>query len=168
MVLIMKLKSILAIVGFFIIVIISLFLLANYNVINYFNIHNSSINSTIDPTPSTIVTINPNNSFDYPPNDFVINHMNWSSYPNLTTGYVYTVYIAGPNEVIPYKFIEVQICTEITGTEDRSVIIEQLNGIAREAKMIYGPNSSINIIGTKGGIARWFASILPNEDQINN
>ncbi|MDI6898125.1 hypothetical protein [Methanocella conradii] len=161
----MKFKLGIIIIGLFVLTICFLFLnLYGYNIINNLS-YNSSINSSITITPSLSIDRN-NSSLTFPPNDFAINHINWSSYPNLTTGYVYTVYIAGPNDVIPYKFIEVQICTEVKDTENRTIIEEQLAGVAKEAKKIYGPPSSINIIGTKGGVAMWFASILPYEEKV--
>ncbi|WP_174591911.1 hypothetical protein [Methanocella conradii] len=150
-----------------IIQIISLLFIINFNNISNILSNNSSIidddvNLNVNSTPT--VSFTPNDSLTFPSNDFAINNINWSSYPNLQTGYVYTVYIAGPNNVIPYKFIEVQICTEVKNTENRTIIEEQLAGVAREAKKIYGPPSSISIIGTKGGAAAWIVSLLPYED----
>jgi hypothetical protein len=166
----MKLKPIVTMVILFILLsIISIVVITYYDgsIFNK-NVNYSSpaiLNTTINPT--VLASIDPNNSLTYPSNDFVINHINWSSYPNLATGYIFKVYIANPNDIISYKFIEVQICTEITETENRTIIEEQLAGVAREAKTIYGPSSSINIIGTKGGVARWFASILPYEEVVH-
>ncbi|WP_237705943.1 hypothetical protein [Methanocella conradii] len=164
----MKSKPIVIIIGLVILIIGFLFVI-NHNVYIFSNDleNNASItvNTTISSTP--LASVDPNSSLTFPPNDFAINHINWSSYPNLQTGYVYLVCIAEPNDVIPYKFIEVQICTEVKDTENRTIIEEQLAGVAREAKKIYGPPSSINIIGTKGGVAMWFASILPYEEKVH-
>ncbi len=152
----MKVKLIITVIGLFILLaIISLLVVASNNgyIFNN-NLNNSSstnLNTTINPTP--LITVDPNNSLKFPSNDFAINHINWSSYPDLRTGYVYLVCISEPTDVIPHKFIEVQICTEVKDTEDRAIIREQLAGVAREAKKIYGPGSSIDIIGTKGGVA---------------
>lgn len=164
----MKLRSILPIICLIIIIlIISMLAITSYSYF-IFN-HNSSNNSstisivTINPT----VTVDPNSSLAFPPNDIALNKINWSSYTNLKTGYVYLACIAEPTDVVHHKFIEVQICTEVVDTENEATIQEQLAGVAREAKIIYGPNSDINIIGTKGGIARWFASILPYDDKIH-
>jgi hypothetical protein len=126
--------------------------------------HQIEDNNTLNTT--SIVPINSNSSFTFPPSDYTINKINWSKYKNLETGFVYTACVSEPTDVIPYKFIEVEIVTEIKGTENRTIINEQLAGIAKEAKIIYGPNSSIDIIGTKSGIARWFASILPHNDTV--
>lgn len=166
----MKLKPIVTVVGLFILlVIISLLVVAYHNGFifdkNLNNSSSTSLNTTINPT--ILASVDPNSSLTYPPNDFAVNHINWSSYPNLQTGYVYLVCISEPTDVIPHKFIEVQICTEVKDTEDRIIIEEQLAGVAREAKKIYGPNGSINIIGTKGGVARWFASILPYDETVH-
>jgi hypothetical protein len=155
----------LVIIGFFLIIIVIIIMAGNSKYKVNLNENSSNINITIEPTP--FVTIYPSTTaLTYPPNDYSINHIEWSKYTNLDMGYVYTVYIAGPNDVISYKFIEVQICTEVKNTEDRKTIEEQLSGVAKEAKRIYGPESSINIIGTKGGIARWFASILPHNETV--
>jgi hypothetical protein len=165
----MKLKYYTSIIGIgAILLIISLIIL---NHIGFINLNSTNDTRTIiNPTiiPTAVVSVDPYSSLIYPSNDIAINGINWSSYPNLQTGYVFLVCIAEPTNVIPHKFIEVQICTEVKDTENRTIIINQLNGVAKEAKQIYGPYSSINIIGTKGGVARWFASILPNDDKINN
>jgi hypothetical protein len=169
MVIKMRLKPILTI---FIIVIVVVCIIALLIYTNKDNLKKNLINSpyptnfntTINPTPITSISLN--SSLTVPPNDDAINHINWSLYPNLQTGYVFLACVSEPNDVISYKFIEVQICTEIKNTEDRAIIDDQLSGVAREAKKIYGPDSSINIIGTKGGIARWFASILPFNDTV--
>jgi hypothetical protein len=162
----MKSKVKFAIIGISIILVIIIIIVVGNSKYKVSLMNNSSnMNLTIKPIPS--VNIEPNNTtLTFPSNDYTINHINWYVYPNLNTGYIYTVYAAGPNDVLSYEFIEVQICTEIKNTEDRAIIEDQLAGVAREAKKIYGPDSSINIIGTKGGIARWFASILPFNDTV--
>ena len=169
MVIAVKLKPILIIPGVIIVIIliITWFVYIDkenlkYDIIN--SPSNTSINETITPTPTKL--IDNNGSLIVQSNDYAINHINWSLYPNLQTGYVFLACVSDPNEVISYKFIEVQICTEVKNTEDRKTIEEQLSGVAKEAKRIYGPESSINIIGTKGGIARWFASILPHNETV--
>ncbi|WP_174591162.1 hypothetical protein [Methanocella conradii] len=163
----MKFKFEIIIIGM-ISLIICLLLFIYINEYNYNFNNNSSIDTNYLIANTThIVSMDPNNSLTFPPNDYAINHINWSSYPNLQTGYTYLVCIAEPTDVIPHKFIEVQICTEVKDTDDREIIEKQLAGVAIEAKRIYGPNSDINIIGTKGGVARWFASILPYEETIH-
>ncbi|AFC99409.1 hypothetical protein Mtc_0646 [Methanocella conradii HZ254] len=161
----MRLNLIVIISGLIIIIICTYIILNNNYKINN-NLNNSSVDLNLTTNLTQIDTIEPNNSFTIPPNDYVINHINWSSYPNLQTGYVYTACISEPTDVIPYKFLEVEIVTEVKNTENKTIIKEQLAGVAKEAKKIYGPGSSIDIIGTKDGIARWFASILPYEDKI--
>jgi hypothetical protein len=166
----MKQRPIVTIIVLFILLsIVGILIIAYYNgyIFNKNLNNNSPTIQNITITPTVLVSINPNNSLTYPPNDFAVNHINWSSYPNLQTGYVYLVCISEPTDVIPYKFIEVQICTEVKDTENRTIIEEQLGEVAKEARMIYGPSSSINIIGTKGGVARWFASILPYEEVVH-
>jgi hypothetical protein len=163
----MRLKIISAFVGLFILLIfIAAFIYTNHTGHIFNNEKNLSISITPNPISTVIpsVSIEPNNTLEIPPNDFVINHINWSSYPNLQSGYVYTVYIAEPTNIVPHKFIEVQILTEVKGTENRTIIREQLSGIALEARKIYGPNSDINIHGTKGGASTWIVSLLPYED----
>lgn len=164
----MKLKYIVGLTGLVIILAITIIVITNYNFIYKVNSNNTSVNVSTTINPTIFTSIDPNSSLNFPPNDYAINHINWSQYPNLSSGYVYTVYVAGPNDVISHKFIEVQICTEIKGTEDETIIYNQLNEAAKEARKLYGSNSDINIIGTKGGVARWFAEILPYEDKIYN
>lgn len=163
----MRLKIISVLVGLFILlIVITLLILTNYTDYIFNNDTNLSLSLTPYPTSSVIpsLSIEPNNTLAIPPSDYVINNINWSSYPNLQSGYVYTVYIAEPTNVVPHKFIEVQILTEVKGTENRTIIREQLSGVALEARKIYGPNSDINIHGTKGGASTWIVSLLPYED----
>lgn len=163
----MRLKIISVFVGLFILlIVIALLILTNYTDYIFNNDTNLSLSLTPYPTSSVIpsLSIEPNNTLAIPPSDYVINNINWSSYPNLQSGYVYTVYIAEPTNVVPHKFIEVQILTEVKGTENRTIIREQLSGVALEARKIYGPNSDINIHGTKGGASTWIVSLLPYED----
>lgn len=105
-----------------------------------------------------------NKTLTIPPNDYVINSINWSNYPNLKQGYVYTVYIAGPTDTISHKFIEVQILTEINDTSDNTIIRSQLSGIAYEVRNMYGPNSDIHILGTKDGAATWDITLYPYQN----
>jgi|SRR5271157_720157 len=126
-------------------------------------------NSTkIKPTQSPIVDFNGNlnGNLNIPQNDYVINHINWTDYPSLQTGYIYKVYVSEPTYVVPHKFIEVQIQTEVMNVDNKTEIYKEIDGVAREARNIYGPNSGINIIGTKGGIAYYFSSMLPYDDKI--
>ena len=162
----MKFRLIISLIILVIIVVICSLVIINQNGYMINNINNSSSN-----TPSLTITDSPasteqNNILIVPTNDYVINHINWSLYPNLETGYVYTVYIAEPTNVVPHKFIEVQILTEVKGTENRTIIRNQLSGVAQEARKIYGQNSSINIHGTKGGASAWIVSLLPYDDTI--
>lgn len=129
------------------------------NTTNYSNQTDSKNNTNINPTN----TIDP---LHIPPNDYVINNINWSKYPNLQKGYVLAAYKAGPNDVLNYEFIDVQICTEIQNTGNETLIYEQLAGIARDAKFLYGPASGINIHGTIGGTEYYCASILPYNDTV--
>ena len=163
----MRLKREYVVVGLFIIL-IAIGLLVFISHINLSDIikkdENLYLSVTPNPTSNIIPSIEPNNTLDIPPSDFVINHINWSSYPNLQIGYVYSAYISEPTKVIPHKFIEVDILTEVKGTDNKTIIKEQLAGVAKEAKKIYGPNSSINIHGTKGGASAWLVSLLPYEN----
>jgi hypothetical protein len=139
----------------------------NYTKTGMNNTNNDNVSTIISinpiPSPSSVI-IDYNNTLNIPPNDYVINHINWSLYPNLETGYVYLAEIQGPNDYINHKFIVVQILTEIKDTNDNALIDEQLIGVAHEARNIYGPNSGIHIISTKDGVAHLSVSMLPYND----
>lgn len=105
-------------------------------------------------------------SLKVPPNEYVVENINWTSYPNLQKGYVLAAYIAKPNSIISHDFIEVQICSEVKNCNDKTQINKQLSGVAREARSIYGPNSGINIFGTIGGVEYYYVAIRPYEDDI--
>ena len=163
----MRLKLIISLIILIILIIICSYIFIGQNnyIINYKN-NSSSNTSNVIITPNPTSSTDQNNSLIYPPNDFVINHINWSSYPNLETGYIYTVYVAEPTNVVPHKFIEVQILTEVKGIDNITEIRRQLSGVAQEARKIYGYNSDINIHGTKDGASAWIVSMLPNDDTI--
>jgi hypothetical protein len=160
------------IIAIFTVIIITIILALGLILINV--VYNSKNTNTIvdisRPTTYPItstpfpITIDYNSTLNIPPSDSVINNINWSSYPNLQTGYVYLAEVQGPNEYINHKFVVVQILTEIKGTEDKNIIIEQLSGIAREVRKTYGPNSGVHIISTKGGVAGLSVSMLPYSD----
>ncbi|BAI60164.1 hypothetical protein MCP_0092 [Methanocella paludicola SANAE] len=146
-----------------VVVIIGLIIgLCYYKFDNNFVTNNNSTINTITPIP----TENPveNDTLTILPNDYVINNINWTQYPNLQQGYIYKVYIAGPTDTVPYKFMEVQILTEVKDTNDRELIRSQLSGVAYEVRKIYGPNSDIHILGTKNGAATWDISLYPNQN----
>jgi len=125
--------------------------------------NNSSLDHfTVTPTPTDAI-IDYNTTLDMPPNDFVINHINWSEYTNLEQGYVYLDRIEGPTDTIPHKFIEIQILTEVKNTSNSSLIRSELSGVAFEVRNIYGPNSDIHILGTKDGAATWDITLYPYE-----
>ena len=132
-----------------------------------FNNVNSSTNQTQIIDNSNNSSTNVIDPFYIQPSDYVINQINWSNYPNLQKGYVLAAYKAAPNDVLNYDFIEVQICTEIKNSENETLIKEQLSGVAKEAKLLYGPVSSITIAGTRGGAAEYFAEILPYNDTVH-
>lgn len=168
----MKIKYLLIVLSVIIIILlISLFAMDNNisNIINY-----EQINKTNNSSNQTDSLINLNNNstnvidpFYIPNSDYVINNINWSNYPNLQKGYVLAAYKAGPNDVLNYYFIEVQICTEIKNTDNDTLVKEQLSGVAKEAKLLYGPVSSITIAGTRSGAAEYFAEILPYNDTVH-
>lgn len=165
----MKIKNI-AMYIIIVIIIISLFLVFNkLNIIDYNNTNNNtttvSINNTnISNINASLNIIDYNSTLTIPPNDFVIDSINWNLYPNLEPGYIYMVSILDPTDYVPHKFIEVQILTEIKNTKDKEIIRKQLTSVAYEARRIYGINSDIHILGTEGGAAAWDVSIAPYEN----
>lgn len=158
-------RLIVIIINIIIILLCGIFIEYNYKFIG--NIDSTNINSTTStvsiqlsisdsPISNTILVI--------PPDDYVINHINWSLYPNLEKGYIYMAQIIGPTDTIPHKFIEVQILTEVTDTSDLTLIRSELSGVAYEVRDIYGPNSDIHILGTKDGAATWDITLYPYEN----
>jgi len=149
-------------------IIIILAIVNNASTIKLIFNQNNSSNDTItniNITQNPQLTIQEDN-LTIPSNDYVINKINWSYYPNLQTGYVYKAYISEPNDVINHKFIEVQIITEIKNEENKTDVLKQMASVAREARKIYGPNSGINIIGNNKGIFEYMVSMLPYDDQV--
>lgn len=130
---------------------------------------NKTNNTTIqnnNQSPTITTLPNKTDQFNIPSNDYIINHINWSKYPNLQTGYVLVAEKSGPTFALDYDFIEVQICTEIKDTDNETRIYEQLSGVAHEAKKLYGPASGVNIHGTIGGASYYSATILPYNDTV--
>lgn len=168
----MRIRYWIAAITFLVIVLLIIFLTStNNNIINInYPIQNNKTNNSIN---QSYINDSPKNNFTpsidpyyIPPNDYVINNINWSKYPNLQKGYVLAAYKTGPNDVLNYDFVDVQICTEIKDTDNKTLIDEQLSGVAKEAKAFYGSASGITIAGTMGGAAEYFAEILPYNDTV--
>jgi hypothetical protein len=139
----------------------------NINLPN-FNKINSSTNYIPSITPSP--TIDNNSSLRIPSNDYVINHINWSNYPYLQQGYVRDARISEPNDAdlkynITSKYIDVEIYIEIKN-DDQSEVVNEMKGVAREARSIYGLNSQIFIIANKNGVFYNNVNTYPYEDTI--
>lgn len=164
----MKKWSLITLLIIALLIAVGIFMLSNYVYVqNYMNPSSQSI--TNNTNHNITVTINPssiNDTLLIPSNDYVINNINWSSYPHLQRGYVLTSYIAKANEIINHDFIEVQINTEVKSGNNETEIYNQLCGVAKEARNLYGPNSGINIYGTIGGVAYYHVEILPYDDKI--
>jgi hypothetical protein len=152
-----------------------LIILASYEYTNNIELNNTTNNNSINTTnlsntTNVSLTATPtdgNNSTLYlPPNDYVINNINWPLYPNLQKGYVSVSEISEPNSIVPHKFIEVQIHTEIINSDNETEIMRQLDSVAREARKIYGENSGINIYGDKHGIFYYSSSMIPYDDNM--
>ncbi|MCD1294776.1 hypothetical protein CUJ83_07160 [Methanocella sp. CWC-04] len=134
---------------------------------------NNIINDNLSYIPiddlQPVASPSSNNSsyaFCIPDNDYVINNIKWSSYPNLEKGYILVADVVGPNQVLNYKFIDVQLLTEVKNTDNEAEIYDQLCCVAREARKIYGPDGGINIYGTKGGVEHYHVEILPHDNII--
>jgi hypothetical protein len=166
----MKVNSIVIISILFIALIVGAVLYSHYGFnIPYFvdnkqTNNTSSLNFSNNTNQSTIIDFN--NSITIPPNDYVINNINWSSYPNLKTGYVYLAQVCEPNDIVPHKFIGVQILTEIKETKNTTIIKEQLGSVAKETRQLYGPNSAICILGTDNGVVAWTVTMRVYDDSV--
>jgi len=168
----MRLKYWLFTSSFIVIVVLIVCLMATNNkIININNLlqSNNTSNSANKSNSSDNLNINSTSVVDpfyIPPNNYVINNINWSKYPNLQKGYVLTAYNTGPNDVLNYDFVDVQICTEIKDTDNETLIEEQLSGVAKEAKIFYGSACGITIAGTRGGAEEYMVSIFPYNDTV--
>ena len=120
----MKIKFtwILSIIFIIVIVLFGAFLInENYTrtSTNLTNDDNKPTISSISPIPSpTSTIIDYNNTLNIPSNDYVINHINWSSYPNLETGYVYLPKSKDLTNILITNLLLTNL-TEIKGTDDK-------------------------------------------------
>jgi hypothetical protein len=129
---------------------------------------NSSTNYTLTITP--LPTIDNYYTLNIPSNDYVINHINWSDYPYIQQGYVREAKISDPNEAdlkynLTHKYIDVEIYIEIT-QDNQSEVVNEMKGVAREARNIYGNNSEIFIIANKNGVFYNNVNTYPYEDTV--
>jgi hypothetical protein len=166
-----KIIYIVALVFFLIIIAIGSYtMIKNYdlNSINLFNTNqtnNNRSNNTSIILPSPIIDYN--SSLTIPSNDYVINQINWSNYPNLERGYVQDVQILDTNGgTINHKFIDVSIYVEIKTEDNDSTILDQMKGVLKETRTIYGPNSRIFIFCNKNGVFDHAIDLLPYDDTI--
>lgn len=122
---------------------------------------NDSTTANVSVTPSPV-----NQTLIIPPNEDMMEGIDWSAYPNLINPRINNVYLAKPNTVIDHDFIEVQICVSVTGTENKTILFRQLAGVAREARVVYGNNSDINIFGCHGNAAWLHVAMLPYSEKV--
>lgn len=172
----MKLKIIYIVaLAFFLIIIVigSYTMIKNYdlNSINIFNTNQTNTNDNHTSNNTTIILPSPiidyNNTLTMPSNDYVINHINWSYYPNLERGYIQDAQILDTNGgTINHKFIDVSIYVEIKNEDNESTILNQMKGVLKEARIIYGSNSRIFIFGNKNGVFDHSIDMLPYDDTI--
>ena len=86
------------------------------------------------------------------PNDKLINNIHWKLYPNFDTGYVIANEIMEPNDDINHNYIAVEIATEMKDGTNDTDMYNQLSGIAREVRRMYGPNCAIGIMAMDHGV----------------
>jgi hypothetical protein len=129
---------------------------------------NESTNNTSIVTP--MPTIDYNSTLYLPSNDYVINHINWSNYPSLQQGYVHDAKITEPTGTdsengVTHSYIISFIYIEIN-TDDQSKVVNEMKGVARDARSIYGPNSEVFIIANKNGVFYNNVNTYPYDDNI--
>jgi hypothetical protein len=158
-----------------IIILITILLIGVYAVVSKSDIQNiiNSGNHTLNNSTnigSNIVTntptINVNNTQNLLTNDYIINHINWESYPNLEVGYIVENEIREPNDFVDHKYIAVEIATEVQGTDNSTIINKQLADVALEVRQIYGPNCAIGIFGMDQGVLVWSVTMYVSDDNI--
>jgi hypothetical protein len=169
----MKIKNLIII---FVILLIIILTIGVYTIIskyNYNNIMNNSSNHSINNS-TTInfnnATVTPNiisnNSLTVIPNDYLINHITWKSYPNLEVGYVIENEVLMPNDIVNHPYIAIEIATEVKDTDNDTVINSQLSAIATEVRQVYGPNTAIVIMGMDHGVLVWSVTMRVYDDNI--
>lgn len=102
-----------------VIVLIMLLFFITYIILDTNFINATLNNTTIDMNNSSrIITIDinssstpqqfysDNNSLSIPSNDYVINNINWSSYPNLEVGYIDLAQVMEPNEYVSINLLQ--------------------------------------------------------------
>lgn len=160
----------------FVIILIIIFTIGVYTIIgktNYNNIINNSSNHSInnstainfDNTTVTPIIIS-NSSLTVIPNDYLINHITWKSYPNLEIGYVIENEVLEPNEIVNHPYMAIEIATEVKDTDNDTIINSQLSDIATEVRHICGPNTAIVIMGMDHGVLAWSVTMRVYDDNI--
>jgi hypothetical protein len=150
--------------------------------VGVYTIKNSTIpiNSTIDKTNesfnnsivnNTNITVTPipfdyNSTLSIPSNDYIINHINWSSNPNLEVGYIDLAQVMEPNEYVPHTFVAVGIKTQVINTDNDTIIREQLSNVARDVRRICGPNTAIVIMGMNHDVLGWSVTMRVYDNNI--
>jgi hypothetical protein len=132
------------------------------NLINDKNETELNNNNSIIETPSPIV----DNSLTLPQNDYIINNINWSSYPNLQIGYIHLAQVCEPNEIVPHKYMAIGVMSEVKNGNNRTLVYEQLGSVALEIRHMCGPNSAICVFGTDHGIVSWTVTMRVYDDKV--
>lgn len=169
----MNTKKWIIILIIFFIIILSIGVYTIFNKYNYNSTINNSSNHSINN--STIINLNnttvtpsiiSNNSLTIIPNDYLINHITWESYPNLKVGYIVENEVREPNDFVNHEFIAVEIATEVQGTNNSAIIDKQLADVAHEVRQVYGPNCAIGIFGMDHGVLAWSVTMKVYDDNI--
>jgi hypothetical protein len=152
---------------------IGMYLGLNYNNINKKSNENETKININNAT--NLTNFNDNNTdkksldtFYIPPSDYVIEHINWSRYPDLKKGYVRSSYVTYTKEV-GRQFIAVEINTEIISNIDNDTKIKnELYELACEAEQFYGPTGSVATQGMHNGAVYMSTCVLPYNMTIND
>jgi capsular polysaccharide biosynthesis protein len=154
----MKKAYLIIIIAIFIMVIFCFY----YGFHNIKNVYFGNISKITENNSSIEQQINITNSksdntteeeFVIMPSDYVIDHINWSNYPDLKKGYIFCSEITYTKEV-GRKFINIEINTEVISNKyNYSIIRNELSGVALEAKTLYGPSASVDVFATNNGAA---------------
>jgi hypothetical protein len=126
----------------------------------------STISKDVNSSPTSIQFYNDNDSLLIPSNDYIINNINWSSYPNLAVGYIDLAEAMEPNEYVSHKFMAIGVKTEVKNTDNDTIIQEQLSSVARDVRRICGPNTAIVIMGMDHGVLAWSVTMRVYDDNI--
>ena len=122
---------------------------------------NESVTAIVSPTISPM-----NGSLIIPPNDQIINSINWSKYPIIGYHYISHSYVAEPNDVINHSFKYTSTEVEIKSPDNVLEVYKEMSSIVKAERTILGPNSAPELWGHIEGAGIFHVGMLPYSSEI--